>query len=313
VDLDRVPLMLASADTRAMTAPNGTLAAIRERLPDLNPALQRIGAFVVRSPAKTKSLTIRELAQACGVSEATVSRFVRELKLESFQQMKIALAEELSRRDAPPASTPLAREIYEDIKASDPVEVIIQKVHASLRETLDQTLLNFTPALVEQVVAAVARSELIVFFATGSSALAAENGVVRLVRAGKRCLFFHDQSLQQMSTINLDAKCLAIAISNSGRTKSTVRALQAAKERGATAVCITSFRNSPITRHSDICLITSEQADGIDGNSYHEGTTAKIGQIAILDVIYSAYAVRHHTDAVRSLAESDVYVRESRV
>ncbi|HZH26100.1 MAG TPA: MurR/RpiR family transcriptional regulator [Azospirillaceae bacterium] len=293
--------------------PDGTLAAIRERLPDLNPALRRIGTYVVTSPAKTKSLTIRELAQACNVSEATVSRFVRELRLESFQQMKILLAEELSRRDVQASAASLPREIYEDIKASDPLDIIIRKVHASLRETLDQTLANFKPEVVEQVVAALGRSELVVFFATGSSALAAENGVIRFVRVGKRCLFFHDQSVQRMSSINLDAKCLAIGISNSGRTKSTVRALQTARERGATTVCITSFRNSPITKHADFALITSEQSDSFEREMYREATTAKIGQIAIIDVLYSAYAVRHHKEAVAVLRETDRYVQETRV
>jgi DNA-binding MurR/RpiR family transcriptional regulator len=34
------------------------------------------------------------------------------------------------------------------------------------------------------------------------------------------------------------------------RTKTTVRALQVARERGALTVCITSFPSSPITRHA---------------------------------------------------------------
>ncbi|MDB5732468.1 MAG: RpiR family transcriptional regulator [Variovorax sp.] len=267
---------------------DGTLASIRERLPDLNPALRRIGNFVVRSPDKTKSLTIRDLAKNCKVSEATVSRFVREMQLESFQQMKISLAEELSRNQANghSAPAPQAREIYEDINASDPVDIIIRKVHASLRETLDETLANLRPELVEQVVTAIEESDVVVFLATGTSALAAQNGVVRLVRVGKRCMFFHDQSVQQLSTINLDARCLAIGISNSGRTKATVRALQSAKESGARTVCITSFRHSPITKHADVSLITAGQSEEFDGNAYLDATTAKIGQIAMLDVIY---------------------------
>lgn len=80
---------------KSMTSANGTVAVIRERLPELNPALRRIGAYIVRSPAQAKSMTIREMAEKCGVSEAAVTRFVKEFSLDSFQQMKISLAEEL--------------------------------------------------------------------------------------------------------------------------------------------------------------------------------------------------------------------------
>lgn len=292
------------------------LPVIRDRLPELNPALRRIGNYIVRAPYKTKALTISALAKNCKVSEATVSRFVRELQFETFQQMKISLAEELSRNDAHgdiSAGSSAPRDIYEDISASDPIDVIIRKVHSSLRNTLDQTLETFLPAQVEQVVRAIEESELIYFFATGTSALAAENGVVRLVRTGKRCVYFHDQSIQQLSCINLDARCLAIGISNSGRTRTTVNALQTAQERGAKTICITSFKDSLITRYADVSLITSEQRDGIDGHTDTDAMTAKIGQIAILDVIYSAYAVRHHAEASSALRQTDEYVRGSRM
>ncbi|WP_429291315.1 MurR/RpiR family transcriptional regulator [Paraburkholderia sp. CI3] len=113
--------------------------------------------------------------------------------------------------------------------------------------------------------------------------------------------------------MNLDDKCVVFGISNSRRTKATVRALQIARERGTPTVCITSFLSSPITRYADISLITAEQADAIDRPEAPESTTAKIGQIAVLDVLYSAYAIHHHRDAVHVLAEIDRFVEEGRV
>jgi DNA-binding MurR/RpiR family transcriptional regulator len=62
------------------------------------------------------------------------------------------------------------------------------------------------------------------------------------------------------------------------RTKTTVRALQVARERGALTVCITSFPSSPITRHADISLITAEQADAIERPEAPESRTGGIGQ-----------------------------------
>ncbi|MFL9965590.1 MurR/RpiR family transcriptional regulator [Paraburkholderia sediminicola] len=295
-----------------MNSANGTIALIRGRLPELNPALRRIGLHIVRAPAQAKSMTIREMAEKCEVSEATVTRFVKEFSFESFQQMKISLAEELSRRrqELPAKET---REIYDHIKPDDSLDIVVRKVHGALRETLDQTMMKLQPELVARVVEALSACEYVVFFATGTSALAAENGVVRFFRVGKKCIFYRDQSIQQFASVNLDEKCVVFGISNSGRTKATVRALQVARERGAHTVCITSFPSSPITRYADISLITAEQADAIDRPDAPESTTAKIGQIAVLDVLYSAYAIRHHRDAVHVLAETDRFVEEGKV
>lgn len=295
-----------------MNSANGTIALIRGRLPELNPALRRIGLHIVRSPAQAKSMTIREMAEKCEVSEATVTRFVKEFSFESFQQMKISLAEELSRRRQElPASD--MREIYDHIKPDDSLDIVMRKVHGALRETLDQTMMKLQPEIVARVVEALSACEYVVFFATGTSALAAENGVVRFFRVGKKCIFYRDQSIQQFASVNLDEKCVVFGISNSGRTKTTVRALQIARERGAHTVCITSFPSSPITRYADISLITAEQADAIDRPEAPESTTAKIGQIAVLDVLYSAYAIHHHRDAVHVLAETDRFVEEGKV
>jgi DNA-binding MurR/RpiR family transcriptional regulator len=154
----------------------------------------------------------------------------------------------------------------------------VRKVHGALRETLDQTTAKLRPEMVAQVVQALSPCEYVVFFATGTSALAAENGVVRFFRVGKNCIFYRDQSIQQFASLNLHSKCVVFGISNSERTKATVRALQIAKEQSAHTVCITSFPNSPITRYADISLLTAEQTDGFERPEPHESTTAKIGR-----------------------------------
>lgn len=232
-----------------MNSANGTIALIRGRLPELNPALRRIGLHIVRAPAQAKSMTIREMAEKCEVSEATVTRFVKEFCFDSFQHMKISLAEELSRRrqELPASET---REIYDHIKPGDSLDIILRKVHGALRETLDQTMAKLQPEVVARVVQALSECEYVVFFATGTSALAAENGVVRFFRVGKKCIFYRDQSIQQFASVNLDDKCVVFGISNSGRTKTTVRALQIARQRGLirSASRLSHRRRSPVTR-----------------------------------------------------------------
>ena len=43
-------------------------------------------------------MTVGELAQACGVSDASVSRFCKKIDMKGFHHLKITLAKEISER-----------------------------------------------------------------------------------------------------------------------------------------------------------------------------------------------------------------------
>ena len=49
---------------------------------------------------------------------------------------------------------------------------------------------------------------------------------------------------------------VAIGISHSGSTKNTIKMLEEAKKNGATTICITGMEKAPITRVSDICMVS---------------------------------------------------------
>ena len=66
---------------------------IKRKTPYLNPALQRIAVFISENPEKIKLLKIKKLASKCEVSEATVTRFVKEFNINTFQELKIILAD----------------------------------------------------------------------------------------------------------------------------------------------------------------------------------------------------------------------------
>ena len=75
---------------------NNILAVIANRTLSMNPALRRIGEYILAHPEDCKVMAIRDLAQAAGVADSTVTRFVKELPLSGFQELKIRIAEALS-------------------------------------------------------------------------------------------------------------------------------------------------------------------------------------------------------------------------
>ena len=284
----------------------GILARIRWMSGYMNPALRRIAERVLKAPEEVKSISIKDLAAQCDVSESTVTRFVREIEVPNFQHFKILIAEELSQGSS--SSTPnVDRHVYEDITEDDNTASVLSKVTSRYAMTINDTMAGLSAEELEKAVAAIESADVLAFFAMGASLLCVENALLRFMRVGKRCFFFRDLGIRQISTSTLGPKSLAIGVSNSGRTISTVDSLQQAKAQGATTLAITSFPDSPIVRHADICMFTPT-VTGVRGPAeYHESMVSKIAQLQVIDVLYSLYAVRNFGRAIEGLERtSDV-------
>ena len=70
------------------------LFRVREALEDLHPAERRLGDFVCDFPGELASYSASELAMLAQVSNATVSRFVKRLGYENYEEARRAAREE---------------------------------------------------------------------------------------------------------------------------------------------------------------------------------------------------------------------------
>lgn len=70
------------------------LSRVREALPSLGPAESRLGVFISEFPGELASYNASELAALAGVSNATVTRFVRRLGYASYEAARVDVREE---------------------------------------------------------------------------------------------------------------------------------------------------------------------------------------------------------------------------
>ena len=61
---------------------------------EMGKAEKQIADWILANPGKIISLSIVELAELCGCSEATIVRFSKRLGLSGYQELKISLASE---------------------------------------------------------------------------------------------------------------------------------------------------------------------------------------------------------------------------
>jgi len=269
------------------------LLRIRGLLPSLNPALRKIAKFILNNPHIIKSQRINELAHECDVSESTVTRFVKAVNLNSFQELKIIMAE----------TTPEKEDeefVYDDVTKGDSIESIIDKIVFINSEALQDTKKVINIEEMERAISTIDTAERIDIYGAGGSSIAAENARMRFYRIGKRCLVYNDPNQQAVSASLLSPKDVAIGICNSGRTISTVNALKKAKESGATTICITNFDQTPITEFSDIKLFTSTQ----DSAFFQESMVSRVAQILIIDILYAGLAIANFNSAVKMIEKS---------
>ena len=281
------------------------LLKIRGLTPSLNPALRRIADFILIDPSKIKYLKIKDLAQVCDVSESTVMRFVRTIGLDSFQDLKIIITEITTQQDI--GKVREEEYVYDDISKKDSINSIINKIVHRNTKTLQDTKKLISSRDIERAVEAITNAKKIDIYGAGGSFIAAENARLRFYRIGKQCFASNDGNQQLVSASLLTKDDIAIGISNSGKTKSTVMALKKAKECGAKTICITNYNQSPITEYADIKLFSSTQ----DLAFFQESMTSRVAQILIVDIIYAALAVKDFTTSVRMIEKSSEALKSS--
>jgi len=64
---------------------------ISNKLDSLTPKAQTLGTYIMQNPSKAVFMTTKELAETCGISEATVVRFVSTLGYKGYSEFQEAL------------------------------------------------------------------------------------------------------------------------------------------------------------------------------------------------------------------------------
>lgn len=272
---------MLSSSAASPPRPNGPsiLARLGTVVPDLREAERKIAEYVLAHPSETIRLSVTELAELTETSEASVIRFAQRLGFPGYAALKIDLALELQHRVAPPE---------EDLSSETDVASIKRKVLQANLDSLQDTLQVLDDVALEQAIDAMAGARRIEVFGVGSSAALAQDTYALLMQLGLPIVAIADPHLQILSAVQLGPGDVAFAISRSGSTRDTVEALQAAREAGATCICLTRYAHSPITRVAHVTLLAPARPRTVGG---HE-LIGRVAQLAVVDILATAIAVR---------------------
>ncbi len=244
---------------------------------DLPPAERRVAEIVTSNYEAATRMTIAELADRADVSQPSVTRFCRSLGCASFSEFKISLATTLT-----VASAYLKSERVFDDDAGHLAHTVMMRAAGAVRECLDQ----IDTAVVATAIEALANSHRIDLYGQGGgSAAMIEDAKLRLFRLGIPVSAYCDGHQQRMSAATLAPGDSVLAISNSGRSKPVVEAVEIARSFGARTIAVTR-PGTPLAAAADI-VIAVTIAEGPD---VMMPTPSRYAHMAIIDTLAAGVA-----------------------
>ncbi|PFG29228.1 MurR/RpiR family transcriptional regulator [Paramicrobacterium agarici] len=287
-------------------ADENVVQSLARVLPTLSAAEARVAELLLADPEGSVELTITELAQQCGVSQATVARFAQSLGYTGYRDFRLDLAtsttrEHVRRERFSADGGPIAH----DASIGD----IISTIGYRDAMTIEETTKKLDPDTVETVAAALARSPRIDIVGSGSSGLVAADLQMKLQRIDLPAHHFADHHLALSSVALQKPGGVAIGISHSGQTREVIDALDIAAQANGTTVCITSDPDSQLAHASDLVLRTRSRED-----EYRSAAMAsRIAQLAVVDILFAALVHRRFPVYSEPLSRTFDAVKQRRV
>jgi len=281
------------------------LDRIRTYQSQMPATMLKIAAVLIDDPKAPLTLSITELAERAGTSAASVTRFCRVIGYGGYSQLRVSIAEDVGRGDGKAAwIADIGRSFGPDDSPDDIRNTLLNTHVLSLQMTAG--LLDIPTAI--RVANAVVKCRQLDVYGVGGSALTALETEARLYRIGINVHTWAEVHNGLTSAAILDDKCVAIGISNTGRTDETIQMLSVAKASGAYTVAIIGNPDSPLAKVADDVLIAASP----DGYLQPADLSARHCQLFVVDLLYLLVAQSDFDRTTRLLAASGAAVAPRR-
>ncbi len=272
-----------------MVSPNeNVLNLIQGRMHEFSKSHKKIGAYILEHFDKAPFVTAAKLGQLVGVSESTVVRFASELGYGGYPEMQKAIGASMRKKLTASQRVSVTSGRVEN---NDVLAYVLASDMNNIRSSLEQ----INRADFEQIVEAIVRAKSIYILGVRSSAsLASFFGFylnlispnVHNVRAGTSSELFEE-------IMRIDKEDVFIGISFPRYSKRTLKAIDYAKNCGATVIGITDSPSSPLAGAADLCLeACSDMASFVD---------SLVAPLSVINALLVAISMRRQEETMKTL------------
>ncbi len=271
------------SETSLFTAES--LARMRAAYPSLPPSERKVVDFILTNFEEVLRMTLAELAQHSGVSDATVVRLCRSLGFNNFLELKISLTRSIN--DS-------SRLIHDDVREGDSSATVARKVLRTAIQAVEDTLQVLDEGCFNQAVDLVFKADRVLIAGVGTAGPLAHELYNRLIRLHMNCHVHTDIYLQVVEAALLTERDAVVLISQNGTTIGPIRTATEARRKGAKIIVITGNCVSELSELADVILLT------VSHETRLETIDSRVAQHALIQAFYVALAMRMMSSANES-------------
>ena len=267
-----------------------------------NPALKKIGLWILENKEDLKYLKIKDLATICGVADSTVIRFVKAIGLSSFNDFRIIVSSVTPELHEEPSI-----ERYESIEENDSLDIIINKIEQQYLYAIKNTIKNVNKNYIENAINIINKAKNIYFFCLGISVSNSQHAATRFLRIGKKCCVTKDIAEMAMISNHTDKNDVVITICFSGKTQIYNKTLTNIKSNKTPIILVTGNRMSKLSEMADVILLTQV-------SKFSEYMVSMVNRISInllLDILYVGVCMKDYKKSKESLWKISNTIKET--
>jgi DNA-binding MurR/RpiR family transcriptional regulator len=197
----------------------------------------------------------------------------------------------------------------------DTMSGVVARVLAQELAALHDTVRALDREATERAVAAMVAAQAVLFVGTGAGTTLCELATYRLKFLGLHAAWAGDPGTILPEIHLLRPGDVVCAVSHHGVTRHVVDALDHARERGLTTICVTAVPDSPAARRAEILLTAIGPHVGVGFGQFASRMTA----VALLEAITAGVAwarrdqaVPHVTDLMQAIQRRNTVARRPR-
>lgn len=241
----------------------------------LTAAEKKVADYIIIHQKDAQYLSISELADASGVAEATISRFVKRLNYKNYNAFRLALAN----TTAPRGANPLSGEVLPDDSIAD----MCQKVFSADLAAMEETLSLIRPEAIAAAGELLANADKVLCMGQGGSMIMAQEAAHLFSTAFGTYFAVTDSHTQAVTAALLGPRDVVLYFSYSGSTRDLVEAAGILRRSGAKLILVTRFPRSPGAALADVVLQCGANETPIQQGS----VAARVAMMFVLDLLFS--------------------------
>ncbi len=273
---------------------------IKEEYRKLTKSEKKVADYFIENYKDAINESTQSIAVATDTSPATVIRFVKTLKFDGLQQLKLAIAADMDSQ-----KPDITDEI---IHQKDGLSEIVEKNKRNLINSIERLYALMDLGLIEKSVDAIDSAKKVYLFGVGASGIVCYDINYKLSRIGKDVVFNNDIHLQLVNLNFITKEDACVCVSYSGNTKETVLVAEIAKKAGAKTVGICCYGRNELSKICDITLrVPHDERELRLGAISSRNTT-----LTLLDTIYLAITHRHYPDVLNDIESTRDLIKKLR-